>query len=345
MLAIRLYVYSGYLRGASIRKSAKQMLSKLVFLFLFFVGGAWAGDLACGDSQLNTRYVGAMIDAMAQIEAGQSQSVIEALDRSGVARMALFARLHRKRNGEADVLSLNGRFPERFFMGTPKPFDQRDDLSDQFVQQTISYAQDSQYRFVGEILFAHGDKAHGEQTVTGERYVAPDGSNVIRLISALEQRRIPIMTHWEVYDWKRDWPAFDALYKRFPGVTFIWPHAGFASHEQVATVLATHHNVMVTLSKKEKPQNSLSSDEKSEVLGGAVVDPCDKLYPVWRDLFTKYSDRFMFATDAHKDFRWAKYKDIVEQWRMILGQLPDSIAQSLAWRNAERTYTAATPTR
>ncbi len=30
--------------------------------------------------------------------------------------------------------------------------------------------------------------------------------------------------------------------------------------------------------------------------------------------------------------------EIVEQWRSILGQLPDPIAQSLAWRNAERVY-------
>jgi hypothetical protein len=59
----------------------------------------------------------------------------------------------------------------------------------------------------------------------------------------------------------------------------------------------------------------------------------------WRDLLGKYPDRFMFATDAHKDFRWEKYEKIVERWRFILGQLPDPVAQSLAWRNAERTYT------
>ena len=150
---------------------------------------------------------------------------------------------------------------------------------------------------------------------------------------------MPVMTHWEVYDWNRDWPVFHALYARFPEVTFIWPHAGFASPEQVVTVLAAHPNVMATLSKKEKPQRSLSSEEKSEMLGEPVVDRCGNLYPVWRDVFAKYPDRFMFATDAHKNFRWTKYADIVEQWRLILGQLPDSIAQSVAWRNAERTYT------
>jgi len=309
----------------------------LVFLLLVFGSSAWANEPACGEP--GTRYSGPLIDAMAQIESGMFNTVSRALDRSGVTRMALFARLHRKRNGEADVLLLKKRFPERFIMGTPKPFDQGGDLSTRFVNQTISHIQDERYQFIGELLFAHADKSHGEQTATGERYVAPDGKNVLKLLSASEQRRIPVMLHWEVYDWGRDWPAFHALYSRFPRVTFIWPHTGFASHEQVLTVLSSHSNVMVTLSKKEQFPNSLSSEEKSELLGEAIVDSCGKLLREWRDLLGKYPDRFMFATDAHKDFRWEKYEKIVEQWRFILGQLPDPVAQSLAWRNAERTYT------
>lgn len=118
---------------------------------------------------------------------------------------------------------------------------------------------------------------------------------MVKLLSALEQRRIPVMMHWEVYEWDRDWPAFHDLYARFPGVTFIWPHAGFASHEQVSTVLSSHSNVMVTLSKKERPPSSLSSEEKLEMLGEAIVDSCGKLLREWRDLFARYPDRFMFA--------------------------------------------------
>ena len=310
----------------------------VVLPLLILGGNAWAGEPACGELPPDTKYVGTMIDAMAQIESAHSRAVSEALDKSGVSRIALFARLHRKRNGEPEVLSLKKRFPDRFIMGTPKPFDQGGDLGGWFVEKTISHLQDRQYQFVGEILFAHADKAHGEQTATGERYVAPDGKNVAKLMSALEQRRVPVMIHWEVYDWNRDWPAFHALYSRFPEATFIWPHAGFASHEQVSTVLAAHRNVVVTLSKKERVNTSLSNAGKGETLGEPVVDFCGRLLPEWRDLFAKYRDRFMFATDAHKDSRWSRYAEIVEEWRLILGQLPDPVAQSLAWRNAERIY-------
>ena len=310
----------------------------LLFLSFVFVGGAWANEPACTETAPKTQYVGPMFDAMAQIEAGMSATVIAALDESGIYRMALFARLHPKRSGESSVLSLKQSFPQRFVMGTPKPFDQRDDLTDYFVEKTLSYLQDKSYQFIGEIMFAHADKIHGEQTARGERYVAPDGKNVIKLLTALEKRNVPVMTHWEVYDWNRDWPEFHALYSRFPGVTFIWPHAGFASAEQVQIVLSSHSNVMITLSKKEKDQNALSSEEKDEMLGGAIVDNCGKLLPEWRDLIEKFPDRFMFATDAHKGFRWAKYAKVVKKWRLILGQLPDHVAQTLAWRNAERVY-------
>ncbi len=310
----------------------------LLSLLILFGAGAWADERSCTGDRPDARYGGRMIDAMAQIESGTSRKVADALNRSGVDRMALFARLHRKRNGESDVLALKKDFPERFFIGTPKPFDQHKDLSGWFVEKTASHLQDERYRFVGEILFAHADKTHGEQTATGERFVAPDGKNVMKLLSAIEKRPVPVMLHWEVYDWDRDWPAFHALYARFPGITFIWPHAGFASHGQVAVVLSSHDNVMVTLSKKEQVPASFSSEQKAEMLGGPVVDDCGRLLPEWRALFTKYPERFMFATDAHKDFRWARYAEIVEQWRLILGQLPDPLAQSLAWRNAERVY-------
>ena len=310
----------------------------LLFLSFVFVGGAWANEPACTETAPKTQYVGPMFDAMAQIEAGMSATVIAALDESGIYRMALFARLHPKRSGESSVLSLKQSFPQRFVMGTPKPFDQRDDLTDYFVEKTLSYLQDKSYQFIGEIMFAHADKSHGEQTARGERYVTPDGKNVIKLLTALEKHNIPVMTHWEVYDWNRDWPGFHALYSRFPRVTFIWPHAGFASAEQVRIVLSSHANVMITLSKKEKDQTALSSEEKEEMLGGAIVDNRGKLLPEWRDLIEKFPDRFMFATDAHKNFRWGKYIHVVKKWRFILGQLPDPVAQALAWRNAERVY-------
>jgi len=310
----------------------------LVVLLLVLVRPALAAEQLCADSQDRKPYDGLLFDAMAQIESTMSGNVAKALDEQGIARMALFARRHPKRSGESSVLWLKRRYGERLVIGTAKAFDQRDDLGDDFVDRTLSSLQDKRYRFVGEILFAHADKTHGEQTPDGERYLAPEGRNVQRLLAALEGRNIPVMAHWEVYDWERDWPAFDRLFSRFPGVTFIWTHAGHGSAEQVQTVMSSHANVVVTLSKEEKWQRAFSSQEKASTLGGPLVDRCGRVLPEWRELLERYPDRFMFATDAHKDVRWAIYPDIVKRWRGILGQFPEPLARALASGNAERIY-------
>ncbi len=307
-------------------------------LLLACLGIARAAEPGCAGVQAPREYAGPLFDAMAQIESGMP--VLEAMEQSHTSGMALFARQHPKRNGEADVASLKRRFPQQFVMGTPKSFTQRGDLSDGFLQQTLSDLQDARFQFVGEILFAHADKSHGEQTAEGERFVSPEGKNVSGLLEALSGRNVPVMAHWEVYDWERDWPAFDALYSRFPRVVFIWPHAGFASAGQVRTVLAAHENVVVTLSKKESDVRSLSSEEKSEALGEAVVDDCGALRPEWRALLQDYPQRFLYATDAHKGSRWASYAKVARRWRRILGQLPEPLARALAWENAQRVYGA-----
>lgn len=311
---------------------------KLCLFLLAYLFWPMSATADCHTSGSGKPYLGPLFDAMAQIDSGMYETVLTKMDDSGVQQMALFARLKHKRSGESDVIALKKRFPVRFIIGTPKWFDLNGDVSEFFISQTISKLREGPYQFVGEILFVHGDKSHGEQTAAGERYVSGDAPNVFRLMQELQTLRAPVMTHWEVYNWERDWPAFHQLYEKFPNLTFIWPHAGFGSAVQAENVLSQHANVMITLSKLEKDQRSLSSEEKTEQLGGAIVDECGSILPEWRALIDKFPTRFMFATDAHKDFRWAKYTDVISRWRNILGQLSDPQAKMIAWENAERVY-------
>jgi hypothetical protein len=180
--------------------------------------------------------------------------------------------------------------------------------------------------------------AHGEQTADGERFADPGQPGTRALLDGLKDLNVPVMAHWEVYDWDRDWPNFRWLYAEYPRQIFIWPHAGFGSAGQVAEVLATNGNVVVTLSKKEEANRSMSDRGKAALLGEALVDDCGTLVAEWRALILKYPDRFLFATDAHKDFRWERYGRIVERWRAILAQLPAEAAAAVAFHNAERLY-------
>ena len=84
----------------------------------------------------------------------------------------------------------------------------------------------------------------------------------------------------------------------------------------------------------------MSDEEKAEMLGEGVTDECGNLLAEWKELMIRFHDRLMFATDAHKDYRWKRYPEIVTTWRQILAQLPADVAEDIAYRNAERVYGA-----
>jgi predicted TIM-barrel fold metal-dependent hydrolase len=139
----------------------------------------------------------------------------------------------------------------------------------------------------------------------------------------------------------------------FPNLKFVWPHCGFGNHSQVEHMISSHSNLYVTLSKRElKRYKKLWISYDDDDLGGfamvnpdftskvdgAIVNSDGKLFPEWKQLLETYPDRFMFATDCHKQLRWKAYKKIVDRWRNILGQLELSTARYIAYENAERIY-------
>lgn len=286
-------------------------------------------------------YDGALFDAMTQIDERISMSMSEAMAQvkaAGIAKVALFAR-SRKWLGqnEDDVLALAREFPALVIIGAPKYFQLRDDLDQDYIEATIAGIKTHGYAFVGEILYSHADKSHGKQTARGERYVDPLAPGTARFLARLKPLRVPLMTHWEVYDWARDWPRFSRLYAAWPEQIFIIPHMGFGKAAQMRAILERHPNVVVTLSKKEKDQRSMSA-EKTRKIGRAVIDGCGALKPEWRNLLNRFSDRVLFATDAHKNHRWNIYGKSVRRQRRILGQLSPKIAARIAYKNAQRVY-------
>lgn len=301
---------------------------------------AKAAYRACSCPALPIPYTGVIFDAMAQIDERVDMTrAMERVTAAGVSKIALFAR-SRKGLGENEdeVLDLARRFPALVVPGAPKYFLLRGDLDAAYVERTVEGVARHGYAFVGEILYTHGDKSHGEQTPDGERYVDPLAPGTARLLARLRRHRVPLMTHWEVYAWERDWPRFDRLYAAWPEQVFIIPHMAFGSPEQVRTLLDRHANLAMTMSKKDSDQDSLSDATKAARLGRAMVDRCRVLKPRWKSLLTAYSGRILFATDAHKPHRWGKYGRYVASGRAILGQLPEAAARAIAHENAERLY-------
>ncbi len=302
-------------------------------------GKAKKASRACACAKHPPRYDGPMFDAMTQLEERDASGAMDRIIEAGVGKAALFAR-SRKYLGENEdmVFGLARDYPGLLVLGAPKYFLHTVDLGDEYVAATLKGVREKGYKFIGEILYTHGDKSHGERTAAGERYVSPLGEGTKALLNGLKKTPVPLMTHWEVYDWERDWPKFNELYKAWPDQVFIIPHMAFGSAEQITEILRAHPNVVATMSKKDTDKGGYADPAKAAKLGDGMMGRCGFLKDYWKEVLLAFPNRILFATDAHKGYRWARYGDYVESMRLILGQLPRDIAEAIAYRNAERVY-------
>jgi predicted TIM-barrel fold metal-dependent hydrolase len=58
----------------------------------------------------------------------------------------------------------------------------------------------------------------------------------------------------------------------------------------------------------------------------------------WRRVIERFPDRFMIGSDTWANSQWAEYRDLITINRKWLGQFSRSIAESVAYKNAERLF-------
>ncbi len=284
-------------------------------------------------------YDGPFFDAMSQIdETVDMGAAITLVREAKTDKLALFAR-SRKRLGQNEkaVLKLAKKNPDLIVLGSPKFFRHKRDLSDAYNDATIEGIDAHDYKFVGEILYTHGDKSSGKSYTSGERYTDPSLQGTKTLLKRLSETKTPLMTHFEVYAPERDFPRFHKLYADWPEQIFIIPHMAFGSVEQVTDFLKRHPNVYMTISKKTILMDDFQDPDKIDKIGSSMLEGL-KLKPKWRDFLIKFQDQLLVATDAHMKKLWREYLVMVFLQRVVLGQLPRDVAEKIAYKNAERVY-------
>ena len=119
-----------------------------------------------------------------------------------------------------------------------------------------------------------------------------------------------------------DEEALLILFEHNPRAKIIWAHTGFSvPPSRVAQLLDEYPALWGELSYR----NGITQ-------GGG------ELAAEWRDLFARYSDRFLLGSDTWINERWASYDDILREYRGWLAQLPPLQAQRIASGNAERLF-------
>jgi hypothetical protein len=102
----------------------------------------------------------------------------------------------------------------------------------------------------------------------------------------------------------------------------IWAHTGFS---------VPPARVAELLEKYPALWGELSYRSGITQRGGALTAE-------WRDLFARYSDRFLLGSDTWINERWFAYDGIMREYRGWLAQLPADQAQRIAYANAERLF-------
>jgi len=122
-----------------------------------------------------------------------------------------------------------------------------------------------------------------------------------------------------------DEEALLILFEHNPKAKIIWAHTGFSTPPaRVAELFDKYPALWGELSYR-----------------GGITGPGRALTGEWRDLFARYSDRFLLGSDTWINERWASYDDIMGEYRSWLKQLPPEQARRIAFGNAQKLFAAA----
>jgi hypothetical protein len=328
-------------------RTAMRCVTMALALLLISVGMAGAA----GCPALPPPYGGPIFDANVQIWNPAVADLLDVARQAGVQHLALFA------NGRPDArapgmaaqvaarreaaLALARAHPELVTLGAPKiGFIEGGDLPVRYVTETIAGVADGTYKFVGEILYTHGDKPDHPPTPGGEVYVDPLAPGTTRLLQGLNGRAVPLLTHWEAWAWDRDRPRFDRLYSTWPAQRFVVPSLVYGSPDKAEAILSAHPNVWGIISRVVDGRYHFVDPAKQAKLGPPMFDDCGVLRSDWRAVLIRHADRLMYGSDfyATANVPWSDYPRVIERYRRIAGQLPADVARRISWDTASALY-------
>lgn len=201
---------------------------------------------------------------------------------------------------------VDAKWPELKVVPFIRPYRVRSDIQTWFNDPTIfdlikeEYAR-GYYRGIGE-FHIYGKSAQSDW--------------VKKMVDFAVERNLYLHAHC-------DEEALLILFRHNPKAKIIWAHTGFSvAPARVAELLDEH---------KDALWGELS-------YRGGIAGGDGKLTSDWRNLFARYSDRFLLGSDTWINERWFGYDTIFKEYREWLAQLPSDQAQRIANGNALRLF-------
>jgi hypothetical protein len=177
-----------------------------------------------------------------------------------------------------------------------RPYRKRGEIGTWFKDETV-------VKFLENNLSRNRYAAIGEYHIYGADAVLPVPR---RMIELARKHKLFLHSH-------SDAEAIERQFRQWPQARILWAHSGFDRPERIAELLTKYPGLWCDL--------AFRTDHAS----GGKVDPA------WRALFLQFPGRFMVGTDSFTPERWFYVQEHAEWSRKWLADLPQDVAESIAW--------------
>lgn len=290
-----------------------------------------------------------------------AETLLQAMDATGVRRMALIPRHYRDDGRATDEQAADyaGRYPDRFvaFVGG-----QRGDLyrpgdwmgDHRFLAEAKAKLSTGRFRGVGEFIINHyGYNRYvptTNQSQTGDVRIPVDTPLMFKIMELAARHGVPVLIHAEAED--ETATQMRRLLDSFAETKVIWAHnCGRAAAARIAEFLRQYPQLLCDLASMAVPfpkpygWGTFGTIAGREYKPGSHVTRVQNndgtINPSMRDLFDTFSDRFIIGTDTAHPFQYSRYADNVAAFRRLLSQLKPETARKIGYDNAERLYGTA----
>ena len=181
-----------------------------------------------------------------------------------------------------------------------RPYRTRADTSGWVRDDAITrYMQErlAKYRYVGV----------GEFHLYGDDALLPVPK---RMLAMAREHGLVLHAHSDI-------AAIEHLFTQWPQARVLWAHSGFDRPEAVREMLRRHPRLWCDLAYR--------TDHASQ----------GKVDPAWREAFLEFPQRFCVGSDTFTPERWHYIGAHAAYSRAWLADVPQAVAEAIAWRNAE----------
>ncbi len=235
------------------------------------------------------------------------QEVMRILDQAGITGALLSSTPN---DGTRLLLE---QYSQRF-IAELRPYRKTTDFETWRLERASWYRDPDTVAFIERELERGIYRGIGEFHANGDEAATPEMRAIARLA---ERNGLWLHAH-------SDAPAVEHLFAHAPSLTIIWAHAGMSTPPaQIDRMLAAYPRLFAELSYRD------------------VVAADGKLDLLWRGLFLKYPDRFIYGSDTWITPRWEAVVALAQSARKWLGELPEDVAEKIAFRNAQRIFSVS----